>query len=421
MTNEVTRRIGLSLGADICWPRCYEDIMARWNPTVAIDDEHIRFEVNRVRIEPFHLNDPRSYDLVIDRLTHWFSNTREWIKKAIILDDLYVFNNPWSVQSMEKQTTYCAMMRLGLNIPSTMMLPAKEYDDSADLQPTLTQYADMFDLESIGDRLGYPMFMKPYDGGGWRGVSKIDDAEALKEAYDSSGKFLMHLQQGVIPYDNFVRCVGIGPQTRVIEYDPDAPLHERYTTTFNHLEGDHMAEVRAITLTINTFFGWDFNSCESLGQSGSWYPIDFANPCPDSQVTSLNRHFPWLVLAKIRWSLFCAATNRRFRRNLDWESFFDIAATEATYREKLKAYGELAEAHFDTERFEDFCHQHLGELDEVAYEYFATDACKDAVREKVTALYPEHEVEEFTERFWSAIGDWRTEESPVGLTLQGEQ
>ena len=211
-----TRRIGLSLGADICWPRCYEDIMSNWNPTLTIDGQRVRFDVDRVRIEPFHLSQPTDYDLVIDRLTHWFDNTREWIKKAILLDDLYVFNNPWAVQSMEKQTTYCAMIRLGLNIPETMMVPKKEHEDSVDLKPTLSQYADMFDLEKVGEELGYPLFMKPYDGGGWRGVSKIDDATRLRQAYDASGKSLMHLQKGVIPYDNFVRCIGVGPQTRVV-------------------------------------------------------------------------------------------------------------------------------------------------------------------------------------------------------------
>jgi hypothetical protein len=311
---------------------------------------------------------------------------------------------------MEKQTTYCAMMRLGLPIPETWMLPAKEYEESTDLEPTLQQYARLFDLKTIGDSLGYPLFLKPYDGGGWVGVSKVDDAEGLETAYDTSGKFLMHLQKGVSPYEHFVRCVGVGPQVRVIEYDPEAPLHARYTDDFDHLDDAELAQMRAVTLTINAFFGWDFNSCECLSRDGTWYPIDFANPCPDSQITSLHRHFPWLVLAKMRWALFCAATNRPFRKNLDWQPFFDIADTDASYAEKLEGYSRLAEERFDTVAFEAFCDEHLGPLEEVAWEYFGSDAARSAVREKVTALYPEHEIDEFTERFWASIQVWRGEQ-----------
>ena len=80
-----------------------------------------------------------------------------------------------------------------------------------------------------------------------------------------------------------------------------------------------------MTLTINAFFGWDFNSCESLAKGGIWYPIDFANACPDSQVTSLHYHFPWLIKANLRWSIFCAATGRKMRKNLDWEPFYAVA------------------------------------------------------------------------------------------------
>ena len=406
-----TRKIGLSLGADLCWPRCFEDILGRWNPELRVGKETVRFEVERVTIEPFDLKKPVSYDVVVDRLTYWYANTREWLKKGILLDDLYVFNNPWSVQSMEKQTTYCAMMRLGMPVPETWLMPPKEYEQTPDLEPTLTRYARHFDLKGIGGKVGYPLFMKPYDGGGWVGVSKVDDGEALEKAYEASGKFVMHLQAGVHPYEQFVRCIGVGPQVRVIDYDPEAPLHGRYTERHDHLPPADLDHLRATTLTINAFFGWDFNSCECLAKDGVWYPIDFANPCPDSQVTSLNRHFPWLVLANIRWALFCAATRRRFRRTLDWEPFFEIAGTDAPYAEKLEAYARLAEERFDALAFAEFREEHFGPLEDVARDYFGTDDARSAVSEKVTALYPEHEVAEFTERVWAEIQVWRESES----------
>lgn len=405
---EITRRIGLSLGADICWPKCYEDIVARLAPTApGPDGSTIRFDVERVTIEPFQLRQPTRYDLVIDRLTHWYHPSREWIKKSILMDDMYVFNNPWSVQSMEKQTTYCAMMKLGLPVPETWLLPPKEYEDLPDLEPTLTQYARLFDLKTIGDDLGYPLFMKPYDGGGWVGVSKIDDLEGLQKAYDESGKFVMHVQKGVHPYDWFVRCIGLGPQVKIVRYDPSAPLHERYTEDLDFLPAKDVRELEDLTLTINAFFGWDFNSCEALAKEGTWYPIDYANPCPDSQVTSLHFHFPWFVKAKIKWSLFCAATGRRMRQTLDWQPFYDVAALDLEPREKLARYGRIARERFEADRFEEFCATHLADLDEVAWEYFGGDEAKRAVRRKVEALFPEHEHDEFTEHFWDRIQAWR--------------
>ena len=193
---ERTRHIGLSLGADICWPICYEALFRELDLAIEIDGETQRFEVERVVIEPFSLRQPVKYDVVIDRLTHWYHTSREWIKKAILTDDLYVYNNPWSLQAMEKHTSYCAMMRLGFPVPETWLVPPKAYVESQDLQPTLTRYAKLFDLEAIGERIGYPLFMKPYDGGAWVGVTSIRDGETLKSAYDDSGTRLMQSWPG---------------------------------------------------------------------------------------------------------------------------------------------------------------------------------------------------------------------------------
>jgi len=406
----ITKKIGLSLGADICWPICYEELLKKLDLNLPIDGNSIKIESSRVEIEPFDLSMDCKYDVVIDRLTHWYHTSREWIKTKILVDDLYVFNNPWSLQSMEKQTTYAAMMRLGFPVPETWMIPPKRYEDSGDLQPTLRRYAKLFDLGAIGDQIGYPLYMKPYDGGAWVGVTGIKNRQELLNAYESSGTRVMNLQKGVDPHDTFVRCVGMGPQFRMVNYDPGAPLHDRYRMDYDFLPDDEARKLRDMTMVINAFFGWDFNSCEALRQEGTWYPIDFANACPDSQVTSLHYHFPWLIKANLRWSIFCAATGRSMKTNLNWQSYFSIAEQDIPFEEKMAAYVSLAREHFSVDEFESFCTTHLSELDEVANEFFASDTVHDAIREKVTALFPEHEIEEFVELFWNRVQKWRLQE-----------
>jgi hypothetical protein len=394
---DATRRIGLSLGADLCWPLCYEGIVRRLDLAIPWKGERVRFDVRRVTIEPFSLRREVPYDLVLDRVTHWFHTSREWIKKAILLDDLYVMNNPWAIQAMEKHSTYAAAMRLGFPVPETWMIPPKDYDWTDDLKATLHRYAELFDLGAVGAKIGYPMFLKPYDGGAWVAVSRIENEAELRAAYEKSGKRVMHL-----------RCIGVGPQTRCIKYDASAPLHARYTTETGFMTDGERSTLEDMTLTLNAFFGWDFNSCEALRKDGVFHPIDFANACPDSQVTSLHRHFPWLVKAKIRWSLFAATTRRRMPKCLDWDPFLEIADDpDAPFRERLRRYAALARERFDADRFEEFCGRHLGNLDAVAHEFFGSPEAKEAVRVKVAALFPAHEVEEFTERFWGEIQEWR--------------
>ncbi|MEJ2540222.1 MAG: hypothetical protein P8188_09655 [Gemmatimonadota bacterium] len=408
---QLTRRIGLSLGADICWPIAFTEILDRMDLEIPHGGDTIRFDVERMTIDPFDLREPKKYDLVIDRLTHWYHTRREWIKKAVMMDDVYVFNNPWSVQSMEKSTSYAVLMRLGFPVPDTWLVPPHSYEPVADLEVTLQKYARHFDLGAIGRELGYPMFMKPYDGGGWRAVSRLEDEGALREAYDQSGKLVMLLQKAVEPFDRFVRCIGLGPQTRVIRYDPKAPLHDRYTMDRDFLTPEERELIDSTTLIINTFFRWDFNSCELLHREGTWYPIDFANPCPDSQVTSLHYHFPWLIKANLRWAIFSAVTERRLRP-LEWNRFFNAVEDGMTLRERIDALLPLVHEHFQTERFQEFCGTHLAHLDAVTHEWFGTEDAREAVRRKVAALFPPHETEEFTHTFFERIQAWRAHHSP---------
>ena len=74
---QITRKIGLSLGADICWPICYEALLNKLDLQLPIGGDTVRFESSRVQIEPFDLRASCKYDVVIDRLTHWYHTSRE--------------------------------------------------------------------------------------------------------------------------------------------------------------------------------------------------------------------------------------------------------------------------------------------------------------------------------------------------------
>src|SRR6478672_3350661 len=199
--------IGLLLGAEEDWPQAFEAILRRVGPVQQGGAEHA-FTSERLTIEPFELTDPVRSGLVIDRLAYWYYHPREWLKKASLVNRTYLLNSPFTFQSMEKHSAYCAMLRLGLKIPDTVLVPYKNPVDNARWAYTAEQYNRPFDLAAIAGRLGYPLYMKPFDGGGWRGVSRIDDADALRRAYDDSGEMLMHLQRSM-PHDVFARALSI--------------------------------------------------------------------------------------------------------------------------------------------------------------------------------------------------------------------
>jgi hypothetical protein len=102
------------------------------------------------------------------------------------------------------------------------------------------------------------------------------------------------------------------------------------------------------------------------------------------------------------------------RRNLDWEPFYKIADRDLPPRERLSEYAKIAHERFETEKFRDFCRTNLGHLDELAYDFFGSDKLRDAIHQKVSALFPAHEIDEFTELFWSRVQLWREQEGARG-------
>ncbi|WP_214322318.1 ATP-grasp domain-containing protein [Nonomuraea sediminis] len=391
--------IGLLLGTEEDWPAAFETVLRRLGPIRGVGE----FDVERITIEPFDLRDRPRHDLVIDRLAYWYYHPREWLKKVAMMDDVYLLNSPFTFQSMEKHAAYCAMIRLGLKVPDTVLVPYKNPPDNARYAYTAARYNRPFDLDRVAESIGYPLFMKPYDGGAWRGVSLVRSPEELHAAYDASGEMLMHLQQAVDGYDAFARSLSIGAETMVMRFRPAEPMHARYAVDHAFLSPAVGEEVVTIGRLVNAFFRWEFNSCETLVKGTDVHPIDYANACPDVALTSLHYYFPWAIKALVRWSVFCVATARRPRLDLDTREYF---AVTGSYGERLAAYRRLADEYFETERYQEFCATHLRHLDDIVLEWVAGPDFDRLLVDTVTATYPARERDRFVSHFRGLLGMW---------------
>jgi hypothetical protein len=404
---DVEHTIGLLLGTEDDWPRAYEALLRRVGVVTDAQGRTHRTRSVRVTIEPFNLRDSPRHDLVIDRLAYWYYHPREWLKKIALMDDVYLLNSPFTFQSMEKHAAYCAMLRLGLKVPETVLVPFKNPLDNSRYAYTSARYNQPFDLEALAATVGYPMYMKPYDGGAWVGVSKIRDVAELHAAYDASGERLMHLQAAVEDYDVFARSLTIGPETMVMKFRPELSMHERYAVDHNFLSAEVGDEVVTISRLVNAFFRWEFNSCESLVKGTEVHPIDYANACPDVAVTSLHYYFPWAMSALLRWTIYCVVTGRKPRLDTDTADYFAIADDPSlSYSDKLARYRRLADDYFETERYEEFCAKHLGHVDEMVAEWVGSEEFRSLLRETVRAMYPPHEHERFLGHFNGLIDAW---------------
>ncbi|MBA3264838.1 MAG: hypothetical protein H0T14_00485 [Nocardioidaceae bacterium] len=406
MTQPRRHLVGLLLGMEEDWPRAFESIVERLGVFSYAGQRHA-IDIERVRIEPFNLRDKARHDLVIDRLAYWYYHPREWLKKITLMDDVYLLNSPFTFQSMEKHSAYCAMMRLGLKVPETVLVPYKNPIDNVRWSYTASRYNQPFDLEEIAHRMGYPMYMKPFDGGAWRGVSRINHDDDLWAAYNQSGEMLMHLQKAVEPYDVFARALTIGPESMVMNFKPDEPMHNRYAVDHDFLSPAVGLEATTIAQTVNAFFRWEFNSCEMLVQGDSVVPIDYANACPDVAVTSLHYYFPWAMRTLVKWTAFCVASDRPVRPHVEPAEWFAVADDpDLGYDAKLAAYSRLSDSYFEKERYDEFCAQALPSIDELVTEWVGSPAFDDLLTSTVVSTYPAAEVDRFLAHFRGLLALW---------------
>jgi hypothetical protein len=369
--------VGLLLGTENDWPVAFESLVRALGPIPDAHGTNHEIVTERTTIEPFNLRDKPRQELVIDRLAYWYYVPREWLKKVSLMDDVYLLNSPFTFQSMEKHSAYCAMMRLGMKIPETVLVPYKNPLDHAKYAYTAERYNQPFDLATLAEQVGYPMYMKPFDGGGWRGVSRINDQADLFRAYDDSGEMLMHLQAAE-PHDVFARSLSIGPETMVMHFLPDEPMHARYAVDHDFLSPQAGDECITINRTVNAFFKWEFNSCEML----------------------------------VKWSAYCLVTERPTTVDMQSSRYNTIAdRDDLTYEEKLARYRKLADEYFEADRYYDWCDSRLRNFDQIALEWFTGPEMDAVIVDTVRATFPPHEHDHFIEHYRGLVALWCRDEA----------
>ena len=172
--------------------------------------------------------------------------------------------------------------------------------------------------EEILAYVGFPGWMKPFDGGGWRDVFRIDNEEAFFRAYDGSGTTCMTYQED-IDFEEYYRCYVIGQKhVHVMPYQPRNPHHLRYQADFSPSKEMH-AKITEDCLTLCQALGYDMNTVEFAVRDGIPYAIDFMNPAPDAELDSVGQeNFDWVVETLATYAIELAIEGRRVPEELRW-------------------------------------------------------------------------------------------------------
>ncbi len=227
---------------------------------------------------------------------------------------------------------------------------------------------------------------------------------------------LMHLQAAAVPYDSFARSLTIGPETKIMKFRPELPMHDRYEVAHSFLPAEAGMEILTLSRTINAFFRWEFNSCEALVTGTEVRPIDYANACPDIAITSLHYYFPWAITQLLSWSVFCTVTGRRPRVDTSSREWFDIADDEnLDWHDKLGRYGLLADQYFQADEYREFCSTSLSALPGLVYDWINSREFDDLLVDTVRKTYPAHEHDTFLAHFRGLLRLWVDDQAAGGV------
>lgn len=280
-----------------------------------------------VRIDKAMQGEYSGYAVIIDRISQDVPFYRTWLKNAAVTGTA-VINNPFWWSADDKYFNNCLMTKIGVPVPKTAILPSSTLpDDTSD--ESFANLAYPLDWDSIFKYTGFPAYMKPFAGGGWKSVYQLNSIEEFFTKHKETGQLVMLLQEE-IKFTEYYRCYCIGGKyVRIMSYEPRNPHHLRYVADFKPT-AERLKQMTDIVLRINKYLGYDFNTVELAVRDGVPYAIDFCNPAPDAEKASVGEeNFEWVVETAATYAIEKALENQEGKDNLTWGEYVRSGANKS--------------------------------------------------------------------------------------------
>lgn len=279
-----------------------------------------------VRIDKVIQGEPSGYDVIVDRISQDVPFYRAFLKNAALCGTA-VINNPFWWSADEKFFNNCLATKIGVPVPKTVILPSRDLPPDTTDQ-SFANLAYPLDWEGIFKYVGFPAYMKPFAGGGWKNVYKLNSLEEFFEKHAETGELVMMLQEEII-FEEYYRCYCIGRKyVRIMPYEPRNPHHLRYVADFAPSQ-ERLKQMEDIVLRINQYLGYDFNTVELAVRDGVPYAIDFCNPAPDAEVKSVGQeNFDWVVETMATYAIERALEQKSGMDNLSWGEYVRRSASQ---------------------------------------------------------------------------------------------
>ncbi len=306
------KKIGILFGMENTFPQAFVDRINAKNVKGIVAEA--------VQVDVVQQADPTEYAVIVDRISQDVPFYRAYLKNAAIMGTAVV-NNPFWWSADEKFFNNCLAKTIGVPVPNTVLLPSYNRPDNTQ-ETSFRNLKFPTDWERIFNYIKFPAYMKPHDGGGWRGVYKVENPEDMWKKHAETDQDVMLLQEE-ITFDHYFRCYYLaGDRVHIMPYEPRNPHHLRYVVDNPTKDKALLKKVEEYTKALCNGLGYDFNTVEFAVRDGIPIAIDFCNPAPDADANSVGeQNFDWIVENAAQMAIEKAQNHKPGQMNLTWGTF----------------------------------------------------------------------------------------------------